>query len=195
MEIDEREDCPTSPHGMLKFILTHTENSPLGPRLGQLVWSGRSPINTPHYVAATSRGIVPHLSHDTMQKHTSIRGVYVALEDCKLPQYASHHVLLTRGSQRICSRREITSECAHIQHASLSRRISLEKLHSPARDLLVLARPSASSCHTMPCTEYVYGNINIDVSWLQATRTRPIHQIGSETTARYCVWLCRYYHR
>ena len=38
-------------------------------------------MDTPHYIGITSRGVVPHLSQDTMQKHTKLKGIYVALED------------------------------------------------------------------------------------------------------------------
>lgn len=73
---------------MLSFSLAHTLPSTRGPRLCQLTHIGRKAIKTPHYVATTSRGIVPHISHDTMQKHTSVSSVYLALEDCKEYHYA-----------------------------------------------------------------------------------------------------------
>ena len=44
--------------------------------------AGRS-IQTPHYVAVTSRGVIPHLSPDVLQKHTRISLMYYGLEDCK----------------------------------------------------------------------------------------------------------------
>ena len=53
-------------------------------RLGTLRFNHRTPIETPHYIAITSRGAVPHLSQDTMRESTAIKGVYVALEDCML---------------------------------------------------------------------------------------------------------------
>jgi queuine tRNA-ribosyltransferase accessory subunit len=40
-------------------------------------------IETPHYVAVTSRGVVPHVSPDVLARHTSIKAVYFGLEDCK----------------------------------------------------------------------------------------------------------------
>lgn len=40
-------------------------------------------IETPHYVAVTSRGVVPHLSPDVLSKHTSISAAYFGLEDCE----------------------------------------------------------------------------------------------------------------
>ena len=52
-------------------------------RLGCLSLPGRKPINTPHYVAVTSRGAVPHLAPDMVKDHTAIEGVYVPLEDCE----------------------------------------------------------------------------------------------------------------
>ncbi|MCJ1385407.1 hypothetical protein MMC17_008530 [Xylographa soralifera] len=52
-----------------------------GARLGTLRFDDRTPIETPHYIAITSRGAVPHLSQDTMRDYSAIKGVYVALED------------------------------------------------------------------------------------------------------------------
>lgn len=52
-------------------------------RLGRLARQGKKPIETPHHIGTTSRGVVPHLSPDTMAKKTELKGVYIALEDCK----------------------------------------------------------------------------------------------------------------
>ncbi|SMR56618.1 unnamed protein product [Zymoseptoria tritici ST99CH_1E4] len=51
------------------------------PRLGRLVLPGRQAIDTPHFLANTSRGIVPHITQDTFKRDTDLNGVYVALED------------------------------------------------------------------------------------------------------------------
>ncbi|KAI5854187.1 tRNA-guanine(15) transglycosylase-like protein [Tricharina praecox] len=51
-----------------------------GARLGRLV-ARNVQIDTPAFLAPTSRGVVPHLSHDNLRDHTDIRGVYAALED------------------------------------------------------------------------------------------------------------------
>lgn len=53
-----------------------------GARLGQLCIPGRKLIDTPHYLAVSSRGTVPHLSQDTMRGSSSIKGIYAGLEDC-----------------------------------------------------------------------------------------------------------------
>ena len=68
------------------FSITKTTSSSLGPRSGTLRLPGRKPIDTPHYVAITSRGAVPHISQDNLAKQTNIGGVYVALEDCEAAQ-------------------------------------------------------------------------------------------------------------
>jgi hypothetical protein len=67
---------------MLKFVIEHAASSETAARLGQLTARGRPTINTPLYIAPTSRGVIPHLSHDNLQKHTRISAVYVPLEDC-----------------------------------------------------------------------------------------------------------------
>ncbi|KAI5281067.1 hypothetical protein KEM54_003402, partial [Ascosphaera aggregata] len=51
------------------------------PRLGQFTLAGRNTIQTPGYLPTTSRGAVPHLAHDVLAEHTSVRGVYVGFED------------------------------------------------------------------------------------------------------------------
>ena len=53
------------------------------PRLGRLSFQNRVPIDTPHYVAVSSRGAVPHLSQDMMRDNTNISAMYTALEDCE----------------------------------------------------------------------------------------------------------------
>ncbi|KAH7318694.1 tRNA-guanine(15) transglycosylase-like protein [Stachybotrys elegans] len=50
-------------------------------RLGRLSFPGRKVIETPNFTAATSRGVVPHLTPDNIQKHTSLGAAYMALED------------------------------------------------------------------------------------------------------------------
>ena len=52
-------------------------------RRGRLQFRNRTPIETPHFIAVTSRGAVPHLSQDTMRDQTSITGIYAAVEDCE----------------------------------------------------------------------------------------------------------------
>jgi queuine tRNA-ribosyltransferase accessory subunit len=66
---------------MLSFKLS-TSAARNAPRLGNLALSGRHTIQTPHYLAATSRGVVPHLAPDVQASHTQIDGVYIGLEDC-----------------------------------------------------------------------------------------------------------------
>ncbi|KAL9112320.1 MAG: hypothetical protein Q9227_003438 [Pyrenula ochraceoflavens] len=73
-----------SPHNdteMQAFKLTYCHPISQGPRLGSLQLGARNAIRTPHYVATTSRGIVPHLTQDLLRKHTTIGSVYMALED------------------------------------------------------------------------------------------------------------------
>ena len=64
-------------------LLSSAHNSKNGPRLGRLRVPGRKTIETPHYLALTSRGAVPHLSQDMMRDNTNIGNVYAALEDCE----------------------------------------------------------------------------------------------------------------
>lgn len=52
-------------------------------RLGKLSLPGRKAIETPNFIAATSRGSLPHLTPDNFKRHTAVSGVYMALEECE----------------------------------------------------------------------------------------------------------------
>ena len=80
---------------MLQFRILDQVSSAVivGPRLGRLCRQGRKDILTPNYVAVTSRGVIPHLSQDTLRGRTDVNGVYLALEDCKLPSPRPHHLV------------------------------------------------------------------------------------------------------
>lgn len=70
------------------FAIIKQSTSGLSPRLGRLTLPNRHAIETPHYLASTSRGVVPHITPDTFRHSTRISGVHLALEDCEL---ALHH--------------------------------------------------------------------------------------------------------
>ena len=65
------------------FSVISAATTGIGARLGRVVLPGRKVVDTPHYLASTSRGVVPHVTPDTFVRSTSINGVYVALEDCE----------------------------------------------------------------------------------------------------------------
>lgn len=52
-------------------------------RVGRLAFPGRLPIDTPNFLAMTSRGALPHVTPDNVGKHVQAGGAYMALEDCK----------------------------------------------------------------------------------------------------------------
>ena len=68
---------------MLRFSLKSSPASTTSARLGKLAIAESKSFDTPHYVAATSRGIVPHIAQNTMRKNTQIKSVYMGLEDCE----------------------------------------------------------------------------------------------------------------
>ncbi|KAF7596592.1 hypothetical protein BBP40_000993 [Aspergillus hancockii] len=71
-----------SPDEMVNFsLLNSATTSILAPRLGKLTLAGRNAILTPHYIPLTSRGALPHISHDVMREQTAIGGLYFGLED------------------------------------------------------------------------------------------------------------------
>lgn len=71
------------------FSIIRTTSHSLSPRLGQLRLAGKKVIETPHYLALTSRGVVPHLTQDSFARDSGIDGVYVPLEDCEFSIYAA----------------------------------------------------------------------------------------------------------
>lgn len=71
------------PPELFSFALHASAPSDTGPRCGTLSFPNRAPIATPHYIALSSRGVVPHITQDTMRSSTSITGIYAALEDCE----------------------------------------------------------------------------------------------------------------
>jgi queuine tRNA-ribosyltransferase accessory subunit len=77
-------DFSKLPPEMLEFTILRT-TGPLAPRLGRISLPGRKAVLTPGFLGNTSRGVVPHIAQDNFRKSTNLNGVYVALEDCKLP--------------------------------------------------------------------------------------------------------------
>lgn len=67
----------------LTFDLRAYDSNDSGLRIGTLSVDGRRTIDTPHYVALSSRGTVPHLTQDMMRDNSAITGIYAALEDCE----------------------------------------------------------------------------------------------------------------
>lgn len=71
------------PSDMLSFRTLAAATTGL-PRLGQLIRNGVQ-IDTPSFIAHSSRGVVPHLSHDNLRDHVDVRAIYTSLEDCMSP--------------------------------------------------------------------------------------------------------------
>lgn len=82
MDSSLAEKLSQMPEEMLAFTLDAAIQRG-SPRLGTLVAKNRKPISTPNYIPSTSRGVVPHLSHDKVLRHTKIRAMYMGLEDCE----------------------------------------------------------------------------------------------------------------
>lgn len=68
---------------MCSFELQSPNSGANKARIGRLSFRDRVQIETPHYVAVSSRGAVPHLSQDMMRDNTRINAMYAALEDCE----------------------------------------------------------------------------------------------------------------
>jgi queuine tRNA-ribosyltransferase len=81
MDISMVGQLSQMPQEMLAFTIDSAVQRS-GARLGNLAVKNRAPIATPNYVTTTSRGVVPHLSHDNLSRHTKIKSMYFGLEDC-----------------------------------------------------------------------------------------------------------------
>ena len=83
--------CAQQADEMRPFNLLISREPGGGPRLGRLLLRHGHAIETPHYLAITSRGVVPHLSQDNLQRHTNIKAAYLGLEDCKSCSITAGH--------------------------------------------------------------------------------------------------------
>lgn len=79
------DDLSRLPPEMLAFTLKQAASHAIGARVGQLLGRGRAAIETPHFVATTSRGAIPHVTPDVVAKITAVSAVYIPLEDCEYP--------------------------------------------------------------------------------------------------------------
>ncbi|KAH7033593.1 tRNA-guanine(15) transglycosylase-like protein [Microdochium trichocladiopsis] len=69
---------------MLFEILKNVKLDHGAARVGRLALPrqrARLPIDTPNFIAITSRGSVPHMTPDVVTRHTQLAGAYMALED------------------------------------------------------------------------------------------------------------------
>ncbi|ESZ96237.1 tRNA-guanine transglycosylase family protein [Sclerotinia borealis F-4128] len=62
-------------------ILSTLDHNTFGPRLGRLSVEGRKDLETPDFIAITSRGVIPHMTPDVIAAHARVPGVHFALED------------------------------------------------------------------------------------------------------------------
>lgn len=79
------EEAGAKGHDGMGFQVLKTSVGGGGARLGRLCLPNRVPVQTPAYVPVTSRGTIPHLTSDNLERHTSFESAYMALEDCTTP--------------------------------------------------------------------------------------------------------------
>ncbi|KAJ1329774.1 queuine tRNA-ribosyltransferase accessory subunit [Microdochium nivale] len=78
----QTSSLPTMLFDVLKTVTA--DHGAAAARLGRLAFPRqrqRLPIDTPNFIAITSRGSVPHMTPDVVTRHTQLRGAYMALED------------------------------------------------------------------------------------------------------------------
>jgi hypothetical protein len=117
---------------MFSFKITKSGSSTTGPRLGQLLRGGRKAIETPNYVATTSRGVVPHISHDMLERCTAVSSIYLSLEDCKCAPSPSHPGLTLR-LQLLFSHRKADKPGPYFPDTSNGEGINTSQIHCSTR--------------------------------------------------------------
>lgn len=75
-------DSEVSTSEQMTFSVLGSSAPVSAPRVGRLAIAGRKTLSTPHYIPLTSRGTVPHITHDLVKKETAISSLYLGLEDC-----------------------------------------------------------------------------------------------------------------
>jgi queuine tRNA-ribosyltransferase subunit QTRTD1 len=71
-------------HTLTMFEILKASTAEVGvARLGRLAFAGRRAMETPNYIPVASRGIIPHLTPENMDRYTSFDAAYMAIEDCK----------------------------------------------------------------------------------------------------------------
>jgi queuine tRNA-ribosyltransferase subunit QTRTD1 len=48
-----------------------------------MIVEGRKDLETPNFLAVSSRGVIPHMTPDVIAASTQIGGIHMAIEDCK----------------------------------------------------------------------------------------------------------------
>ncbi|KAK3377804.1 tRNA-guanine(15) transglycosylase-like protein [Podospora didyma] len=80
MTIDSQE--PPAAAMTFEILKAAVRDAPTAARLGRLALAGRRTVETPNSFANTSRGVVPHLTPDNVNKHMhGVGGTYMGLED------------------------------------------------------------------------------------------------------------------
>jgi len=82
-------------NGVFKVDPLNSLNTESCVRTGTLALQGRRAVETPNFLAITSRGSVPHITPDVLLEHTGIGGVHIALEDCEFD--VSRHTSIHTG--------------------------------------------------------------------------------------------------
>ncbi|KAK3994711.1 putative queuine tRNA-ribosyltransferase [Cladorrhinum sp. PSN332] len=91
VDVDIQDPEPKTTAMRFQVLKTALKDAAATARPGRLSFPGRRPIETPNYIAVTSRGCLPHLTPDNVAKHIKSSGTYMSLEDFieKPQQYAS----------------------------------------------------------------------------------------------------------
>jgi queuine tRNA-ribosyltransferase len=73
-------------------LLSNADPNIAARRLGRLSVRDRKALETPNFIAVSSRGVIPHMTPDVVAASSQIGGIHMALEDCKLDGHVKRFV-------------------------------------------------------------------------------------------------------
>lgn len=79
-------------------VLGHVDPSIIRARLGKLSIAERIDVETPNFLAVSSRGVIPHMTPDVIAATSKIGGIHMALEDCELTRRITCITLLLHSN-------------------------------------------------------------------------------------------------
>lgn len=176
-------DCPQA-LGDTMFSITKPSASTNSARLGVLRLPNRKPIQTPHYIALGSRGAIPHLTQDNVVKHTDIRGVYMAVEDCKssrslLPSKPAPQKLTKRLTKNKQSHRETSAQYTDPQVQSTGWKFEVATFHCNTRGSCLDTGRKTHTTRTIAWRKHRYCSGGHDIAWFSQDASDRVSRISS----------------
>lgn len=171
----------------MSFTILKSATEATRARLGRLTCKDRRAIETPHYIGITSRGVIPHLSQDTMARKTHLRGVYIALEDCKphptsQPHHRANSSLTKPTSHRASHLAQDTTTPASDKHLHA---LSPPQLHRPPLRPAPHPRRPPHPPSPIPALKHPNRNLNLHIRRVQHAQRAGLRLRRPQAQARH----------